>query len=452
MTLKNENITQRKPRILLVDDNRSELMMLSDFLSGYDYHLKTTGSALEGLEIAKTFLPDIIVSDVVMPDMDGFEFCRLIKNDTSYSGTIFILASGYAEEKGTLKGVDAGADDYLNKPFKKNEFTAKIKAFLRIRFLQDDLARTNRKLNKALRILKEYKTELEAKNNALTQEKEMIQNSLKQISLMASEREKTNIELERLNQLHQQNIDGLISILSSFIESKRQYHRGHSKKVAEISSFLARELKLPDMTIHGIETAALLHELGKLSIPEELAMKNPEEYTRQEKDFLSRHPGQGASILEQFSGFEDVAEIIKHLHENIDGTGIPDGLEGDDIPIGSRIIALANIFENLVYRRKDIDTKTAFETIEEKMGSRLDPTLWPLMHKYAHQHPVNEEVTVLELRLLELEPGMKLAGGIFTASGTKLLPIGTVLTESAINQVVQYNKLEPVVETVYVVS
>jgi hypothetical protein len=155
-------------------------------------------------------------------------------------------------------------------------------------------------------------------------------------------------------------------------------------------------------------------------------------------------------LLAQISGFEEVALIIRHFHEYYDGTGTPDNLEKNDIPIGSRIIALANLVENLVYRQTDLETKKAFEIIEENMGSKYDPTLNNLIHVYVLEHPADEAPPVRELRLLELEPGMELAGGIFTVNGTKLLPIGTVLTEAAIKQVVQYNKLEPVAETVYI--
>jgi HD-GYP domain-containing protein (c-di-GMP phosphodiesterase class II) len=215
---------------------------------------------------------------------------------------------------------------------------------------------------------------------------------------------------------------------------------------------MAKELGLPEETTRNIEIAALLHELGKLSIPDALAMKNPEAYTPEEKNFLSQHPVQGASVLEQFSGFEEVARFIRHTHENYDGTGTPKNLEGYDIPIGSRIIALANLFENLVYRQKDIDIREAFETIEENLGTRFDPSLGPLLHRYAQNLPLDEDVDIREVHLLELEPGMELAGGIFTVGGTKLLPIGSILTEASIRQVVQYNKLEPISATVYIKS
>jgi response regulator RpfG family c-di-GMP phosphodiesterase len=445
-----KNDPKRSPRILFVDDSDLERKLYEGYLQGFDCQLKTAASAGEGLDIAREFLPDIIISDVIMPGEDGLEFCRKTKGDNALSDTIFILISGASHGEGSLEGFEAGADDFLYKPFGKKELLAKLKAFLRIKFLQDDLSRTNRKLGKALEVLEDTKTELEEKNTALLEEKEMIESSLKQISLMAAEREKTNLELERLNEVHSKNIEGLITILSSFIESKRQYHRGHSKKVAEISSFMARELNLPEETIRHIETAALLHELGKLSIPDDLAMKDPRDYTPEEKNFLSQHPVQGAGLLAKITGFEEVALIIRHFHECYDGTGPPDNLVGNDIPVGSRIIALANLVENLVYRQADMETKRAFEIIEENMGSKFDPTLNNLVHVYVLEHPADEAPTVREMRLLELEPGMELAGGIFTVSGTKLLPIGTILTEAAIKQVVHYNKLEPVAETVYI--
>ncbi len=446
-----ETPSRRVPRILCVDDSRAERALYESFLSGFDCRCKIAASAEEGLAEAMRFLPDLIISDVVMPGQDGFAFCKAVRKTPELTGVIFILATGKAANgEGTLKGVDSGADDFLYKPFDRDGFLAKVKAFLRIKRLQDDLARSNRKLGEAVAALEEYKDALEKKNTALEKEKEMLQNSLKQISLMVTERERTNDELARLNQVQQKNIDSLISVLCSFIESKRQYHKGHSKKVAEISVFMAKDLGLPDETVRDIDIAARLHELGKLSIPETLAMKNPEAYTRQEKDYLAQHPIRATAVLENFAGFKNISTIIRHFHEHYDGSGLPDGLAGEEIPIGARIIAVANLFENLIYRSRRYTTEHALEKIEEQLGSKFDPALGRLVHKYLHTHPVDAARAARPVDLLDLTPGMVLAAGIYTVGGTKLLPIGTELTRDHISRVVHYNNVEPIEETVYI--
>jgi response regulator RpfG family c-di-GMP phosphodiesterase len=446
-----ETIFPRKPKILCVDDDNTTLLIYKKYLGNMDCEMMSATDAQAGFALAVSEEPDLIISDVVMPGDSGLDFCRKIRTEPSLSATIFLLASGQKTRPAdTLDGVDVGADDYLIKPFEQDEFLAKIKAFLRIKALQDDLVSANRKLNSTLDSLNDAKRQLEEKNAVLTEDKQFLEHSLKQLSLMAAEREKTNEALEQLNKRHQGDIESLIKILSELIESKRQYHRGHSKKVAEISTFIARSLGLSEAEIRDIEISARLHELGKLSIAEELAMKNPEDYTQKEKDFLIQHPVKAAGILEKFSSFERVANIIRHFHERFDGTGFPDGLTGDEIPLGSRILAAANLFDNLVFRRKGMDVQRTLEMIDEEMGAVFDPAMGHHLHKYVHAHPPDETLRTRELRLYELEPGMELASSLYTVSGAKLLPINTVLTEAAIGRLASYHKSDPIEETVFV--
>lgn len=313
-----------------------------------------------------------------------------------------------------------------------------------------DLSVTRKKLRAALQSIKNLKTEIEEKNRVLQQKNQLLQNSLDQIALMIEERKSTNEEIERLSLLYHTNVDNIVDLLSSLIDSKCRYHRGHSRKVAEISTFIAKELTSDSKEIRAIEIAALLHELGKLTIPDHLAMKHPEDCTTQEVNLLIQHPLRGAACLENFKGFEQVAGIIRHMHENVDGTGIPDGLKGEAIPLGSRIIAAANMFDNLAYRSKEDFSGSDFETIEEQAGLRLDPQMIYYLHKYAHAHPVNENDRKKEIRIYELEPGMTLAAGIFTKGGAKLLPMNTVLTEESIAKILHYNTIDPLEEIIFI--
>lgn len=438
-------------RILCVDDDSASLDIYGACLTDAGYQVYLAENAEDGYRLAFDKRPDIIISDVVMPGDSGLDFCKRVRETSALRTTIFILASAVKTDNEHMRqGVDAGADDYLFKPVQPFELLNKIKSFLRIKALQDKLVASNSKLNTALAELEGYKTKLEEKNQALSKEKEMLQNSLRQIQLMVADRERTNKQLEALNAAREDNFNGLISLLSGTIESKRQYHRGHSRKVAEISIFIADEVGLDPSEVRVIEIAALLHELGKLSIPDELAMKNPESYTQAERDFLSRHPVEGAALLETFPGLHAVATVIRHFHENVDGTGTPDGLKGEHIPIGSRIIAAANLYDNLVYRRKGGRIETALEIIEAHVGARLDARIVHYLHKYAAGHPVKASDKARAVKLVELEPGMTLAAGIFSTKGAKLLPINTVLTESAIRQIAQFHKQEPIEDIVFV--
>jgi len=443
--------TQKKSKILCVDDNRATIYLYENFLSLPNYQVKTALSAEEGFELAKKFIPDLIISDVVMPGIDGLEFCKKVRSVPFLASSIFLLASSLkVKVEDAIEALKGGADDYIIKPFNKDELIAKINAFLRIKSLQDDLIETNQKLQKTLRSLEDYKIELEKKNEELVREKQMLENSLKQISLMVEERERTNKELEQLNKIREGNFNSLVNILSTLIESRRQYHRGHAKKMAEISTFIAQKFGLTEEEIRNIKIASSLHEIGKFGISDKLAMKSPKDYTEQEKDLLERHPVVGASLLTDYSGFEEVALIIRHCHEHVDGTGIPDNLKKDEIPIGSRIIAVAGIFDNIVNRSENGTVDSAFDAIEKAVGIKYDATVVYYLHQYAREYISETDEKTKETRIYELEPGMVLASDIFTKSGLKLVPKDTVLNDESINLIVRYNKTDPIEETVFI--
>lgn len=437
--------------ILCIDNDTLATARYNEYLEHTGHSLLTAESAEEGLKIAKKHLPDIIISDIILPDTSGLELCQTIKEEPYLKNSIMILSSSSETESvNTVKGIDMGADDYLIKPVKRDEFLAKIKSFIRIKSLKDSLIASNKKLNKAMEHLQKYKTELEKKNVILAREKKMIQNSLKQISLMSEERETANKELQGLNKIQKKYFYGLIDLLSSIIESKRQYHRGHSKKVSEISGFIAKHMELPKNEIQTIKIASLLHEIGKLSISDDLSMKNPDDYTQTEMALLSRHPVQGADLLCKFAGFKAVSKLIRHFHEKVDGSGVPDNLRGGDIPLGSRIIAVANVFDNLVYRKKDGSVDNALEIMDEMTGSRLDSTIVFHLNKYAQKHPLKDSDTISSVKIFDLKPGMQLAAGIYSLGGAKLIPINTVLTEESINQLAHYHNKDPIGETIFI--
>jgi putative nucleotidyltransferase with HDIG domain len=439
------------PKILCVDGDPTALLLYREILAEQDFAIETATTAEQGLALARRFLPDLIVSDVRLSGASGHEFCREVRRDAYLGTAMFILASGpKADPGGAVADLAGGADDYILKPIRKSELVAKLQALLRIKRLQDDLLVSNQKLTKALNHLKRYKGELEKKHLALQKEKAILQNSLQQISLMAHEREETHSRLEQLFEVQEGNFTHLTTLLAGIIESKRQYHRGHSKQVAEIAAFIAQQLGLPREEIRSIRIAALLHELGKLSVPDDLALKNPATYSQQEKELLMQHPLKGAAMLQKFSGFEKIARIIRHTHEHVDGSGVPDGLQGDQIPIGSRIIEAAGLYDNLVYRTRDGGAADAMARIEEQIGTRLDPAVVRHLAQYAARHPRDESERIREVSLYELQPGMILACGICTTRGMKLLPANTAITTESISQITHYHQIDPIEEIVFI--
>ncbi len=446
-----ETEPSKNARILIVDNDPVAIRKYKIFFKNTDYQLSIVDNCEKGFELAHKIVPDLIISDIGLSGEYGFEFLKNIKKDRYLQAGIFILVTAdKANSLDLTRGINFGADDYLCKPLNKEEFLSRVKEFLRIKNLQDKILELNKTSEEAIEEKNKYKTVLEQKNMILSKEKEMLQNSLKQISLMVEERERINTELFQLNKIQEDNFNGIIALLSSVIESKRQYHRSHSKKVAEISTFIAKELKLSEMIIKDIEIASLLHELGKLPIPDDLAMKNPKQYTLSERNFLNLHPVAGAELLQNFSGIKSVAHIIRHFHEHVDGTGLPDKLRRDDIPIGSRIIAVANIFDNLVYQKRNVTMENAFEIIEDMTNTKFDSKIVTYLHQYARMNPLKEEDRTEVISLYQLKPGMELAASIYTQKGAILLPMKTILSEDTISQIARYTREEPIENTIFI--
>lgn len=445
------NYTTTEINVLCVDGDPASLAAYTVHFEGSGYRFHGAASAEEGLAIARKVSPDIIISAVTLPGMDGFDFFDTIKTETHLTSSKFLLVyddASAASDK--ARGIDIGADDFLHKPVQREELLAKVKAFSRLKMLQDGLIGSNRKLEKALRKLKDYKKALESKNSELADEKRMLEHSMKQASLMAEQRERANRELESLIKKQKEDFYSLIGILTIAIESKRRYHVGHSRRVADIAVYIARKMELPKPAVRTIKIAALLHEIGKLSFPDEVLEKAPETLTQKEKTAMRHHPVKGAALLGKFSGFSEVAEIIKHYHEKVDGSGVPDGLRGDQIPLGSRIIAAANVFENLVFRNNELTTEKVFEGLEDEIGIRFDPHVVHCLHAYALEHPAEDVFNTQEVQVDNIEQGMVLASGLFTLSGAKLLPAGTAITEKIIEQIDRYREKEPLRGTVFV--
>jgi len=444
-------ITSSEAKILCIDDDEPTLEAYRQYFQSTPHSVGYAQEAEEGIHLIKNEIPDVIFCDVKLPGKNDGYLYEEIGNDSRLQKSVIVLVAAKKGGQDWLQRVRlTGAYDYLIKPIEKHELSVKVDLALRTKRLEENLLKSKQKLNKTLGYIKRLKFELEKKKSALLSEKVMLQNSLKQISLMVEDRERVNQDLEKLSRIHAQNFNSLVEILSSTIEAKCQYHRGHSKKVAEISCFIAREFKLSDKMIRDIEVAAHLHELGRLSLPDTLAKKTPDQYTRAEKVFLRSHPVEAADLLDKFSGFQAIARIVKHFHENYDGSGTPDGLRHDEIPIGSRILAGADLFDDLVYQRKGSSLHDSFQRIEKKVGVRLDAKVVHYLHKYSNLYPVNDLEKARQIKLVELESGMELAAGIYTQRGAKLLPINTILKKDSIMQLAQYARREALEENVFI--
>jgi HD-GYP domain-containing protein (c-di-GMP phosphodiesterase class II) len=179
-----------------------------------------------------------------------------------------------------------------------------------------------------------------------------------------------------------------VSALSQAIDAKDGFTRGHADRVSRIAAAIAREMRLPERVIEQIELAGLLHDIGKIGVEDRVLMK-PIRLDDDERELMRRHPIYGASILEPSAALRPLVPSVRHHHENFDGTGYPDGLKGENIPLGSRIIIVADAYEAMtsdrIYR-KAIGHDKAMDQLTKYKGIQFDPGVVRVMEQLIAKH------------------------------------------------------------------
>ncbi|MBT3981070.1 MAG: HD-GYP domain-containing protein [Bacteriovoracaceae bacterium] len=186
-----------------------------------------------------------------------------------------------------------------------------------------------------------------------------------------------NERINKLEDVHKQTCEMAARTILKALDMKDHYTFGHSMRVAFYSLLMGREIYLNENDLYKLELAALFHDIGKIGIPDSILLK-PERLNEDEFQMMKTHPEKSAEILDGFEDFEDVAKVAKHHHERFDGRGYPNGLKGKDIPMGSRIILIADTFDAMTSSRpyrKGLTYQTAFEELREFGGSQFDADL-----------------------------------------------------------------------------
>ena len=311
-------------KVMIVDDDPIALEMLASFLQLAGYNVELASNGKEALEKMRHYTPRIVISDVDMPEMNGVELCRAIRNRQSIQYTYLILLTSHSDSDSVLLGLDAGADDYLSKPFRHEE--------LRLR--------------------------LEGGRRLLTLEgRDMMIFSL--AKLAESRDQDTGTHLERI--------------------------REYSKVLAtELMSWPKFEHVVDAQFVELIYLTSPLHDVGKVGIPDSVLLK-PGKLTPDEFEVMKRHTLIGGETLSASAQAHPEASFLKMAldialkhHERWDGTGYPFQLKGEDIPLSARIVAVADVYDALTTKRvyKPAFThETAANIIYKSRGSHFDPDL-----------------------------------------------------------------------------
>ena len=436
--------------VLLIDADSDQLNLYRSYLEAYDILVVHAMTLSEALHEAVNQRPDVVVGDLFMTAPNGQILLDVLMDETRDEAPFFLILHLEGNFKEASSYLCEERIDMLQQPIQKDVFLSKIERQMRLKRIRSTLKESEKKNSTALKYIRKIRQALKQNKELIDQEKALANNSLRQIALMVEERDQLLKTVSDLNRFYKENFDRFIDLLSSIVESKRQYHRGHAKRVAEISVFIAKSFGLPDETVRHIEVAALLHEIGQLSVPDDVVSKLPAAYSDRERDLMVYHPVKGAKLLENFSGFKEIATIIAHIHERVDGKGVPNGLRKKAIPLGSKIIAVASFFDDLLIENEKGSYDKFVEKIEENIGILFDASVVHRLRKYIQEHLIIGDEKSIAIGIFNLKPGMVLAAPIYTTKGAKLVQTGIELTETSIDQIARYSKIDPLEETVFI--
>ena len=317
-------------KILVVDDTPASLKLLSDLLKVEGYDVRSAISGELALNAASSSPPELLLLDIRMHIMDGYEVCRRLKVQPATRDVPVIFVSAASEMDEKVLGFKVGAVDYVTKPYQRDELLARV--------------HTHLELNRMRNHLDELITERTA-------------------------------ELKISEQKLLKNLFDSVSALASMVEMRDSYTAGHQRRVAQLAVAIAKDMRLPEDKIEGIHLAGVVHDVGKIQVPAEILSK-PGRLSELEFGLIKEHSLSGYEILKNIDFPWPIAQIVLQHHERIDGSGYPQGLKGGDTLIEAKIMAVADVVESMMSHRPyrpGLGIDAALEEIESNIGKLFDP-------------------------------------------------------------------------------
>src|SRR5882724_3316564 len=298
--------SERNERMILVaDDNEANRELLSALLSAEGYQVVCAANGQQALEYLNSGSIDLALLDVVMPRPTGFEVCQAMKAKPETRLIPVLLLTSLNSDSDRIHGIMCGADDFLSKPLNKHELLARVHSLLRLKQFTDEL----------------------------------------------------------------DNAETVLFSLALSIEAKDPYTEGHCDRLSKYSVALAEKLGLPDHLRVALRRGGLIHDIGKLAVPEHILLK-PGPLTPEERKIMEQHTVIGEGICAPLRSFRNVLPIIRHHHEKQDGSGYPDGLKGAQVPLTARILQVTDIYDALTTDRpyrKALPQEKAFAIMREEV-------------------------------------------------------------------------------------
>jgi putative two-component system response regulator len=319
--------------VLIVDDEEAGRQTLESILEGEGYQLVMAENGQQAIETAKAVLPDVILLDVMMPGMTGFEVCERIRNDPSIAEIPIIVLTALDDRESLLTALKAGADDFITKPFDRFELRARLIGITR----------------------------------------------LNRYHKLAEERQKLRNVHTELLEAYEETIAGW----SRAMDLRDRETEGHSQRVTDLTLKMAKMFGMSDEELVHVRRGALLHDMGKLGIPDSVLQKQ-DKLSEEELEVMRKHPQFAYDLLNPIEYLRGALDIPYCHHEKWDGTGYPRGLKGEEIPVAARLFAVVDVWDALTSDRPyrfAWKKEDALNHIREQAGKHFDPQVVDLFFK-----------------------------------------------------------------------
>jgi putative two-component system response regulator len=292
--------------ILVADDQAANRELLDELLTTQGFKIVTVPDGAAAVEELTRTQVDLVLLDVMMPHLNGFEVCRKIKSNPETYLIPIVLVTALSDKKDRIEGIEAGADDFLTRPVDRAELLARVGSLLKLKYRTDELERA----------------------------------------------------------------ESVLFALAESIEGKDPYTHGHCERLSDYSAHLGEHLGLAEDQIVALRRAGIVHDVGKVAVPDAILLK-PGKLTELEWEVMREHPVVGERICGPLKSFRLVLPVIRHHHEKLDGSGYPDGLRGDAIPITARILQIVDVYDALTTERpykRAFSITDALQTMKQEVA------------------------------------------------------------------------------------